>query len=230
MGHMTEMEMAGWLQHYLPTIPPGAGEGTPCWIGRMKMRRAEHNPPFYWLGRALDVVDAHGAGETIGARLEAAHGPDACNGDERDERVQRVLSEACAFAWTATHIGAPRIEVAGPGTSIAQRIAQDRIRLRVADHDTYVLPARLRPASTGGEVLEDVVEETIAAADLLPPARGRLLYLDMFYGRQYPSNVGYDLGLTEPVQAMLRHACDEAHLGHVFTRPFQWGNPVAASY
>ena len=218
--------MAGWLQHYLPAIPPGFGEAAPCWIARMKTRRAEHNPPFYWLGRALDIVDAGGEEQTIRARLEAAHGPDGCAGDERDEQAQRVLSEACAFAWTATHIGAPRIEPAVPGTSIAR----DRVRLHVADHDTYVLPARLRPASSGHGVFDDIAEEALAATDLLPPAAGRVLYVDMWYGRQYPEGVGYHLELTEPVQAALRHYCAEAHIGHVFTRPFQWGNPVEVAY
>ena len=218
--------MAGWFQHYLPAIPAGWGEGSPCWISRMKTRGAEHNPPFYWLGRALDIIDAAGAGETMRARLEVAHGPDACGGDEHDDRVQGVLSEACAFAWTHTHIGAPMIEVAATGTSIER----DRIRLSVPDHETYVLPARLRPTSSGRGVFDDIAEEALIAADVLPASRGRLLYLDMFYGRQYPQSVGYDLELTEPVQAALRHYCAEVHIGHVFTRPFQWGNPVEVSY
>ena len=226
MAGMTEMEMAGWLQHYLPAIRPGFGEDSPCWISRMKTRSAEHNPPFYWLGRALDLVAAGGASEIVRARLEHAHGVDGCEGDERDERAQRVLSEACAFGWTSQHLGVPAIEAASTGASVER----DRIRLVVPELDIYVLPARLRPASTGRAILQDVAAEALAAAELLPRARGRLLYLDMFYARQYPSSVGYDLSLTEPVMAALRHYCGEVHVGHVFTRPFQWGNPVETHY
>lgn len=226
MAGMTEMEMAGWLQHYLPTIRPGFGEDSPCWIARMKTRSAEHNPPFYWLGRALDLVAAGGASDLVRARLEHAHGVDACAGDEHDDRAQRVLSEACAFGWVSKHLGVPTMEPAAFDTS-AER---DRIRLVVPSLDIYVLPARLRPTSRGRELFDDIAEEALAAADLLPRARGRLLYLDMFYGRQYPANVGYDLELTEPVLAALRHYCGEVHVGHVFTRPFQWGNPVETHY
>jgi hypothetical protein len=226
MAGMTEMEMAGWLQHYLPAIPPGFGEAAPCWIARMKTRSAEHNPPFYWLGRALDLVAAGGATEVMRARLEFAHGADACEGDEHDDRVQRVLSEACAFGWTSKHLGVPTIEAAAFGGDVER----ERIRLVVPELDIYVLPARLTVDARGRALVDDIAEEALAAADLLPRARGRLLYLDMYYGRQYPSNVGYDLELTEPVQAALRHYCGEVHVGHVFTRPFQWGNPVETHY
>ncbi len=220
------MRMAHWLQQYLPAIPAGFGEGSPCWISRMKTRSAEHNPPFYWLGRALDIIDADGAGEVMRARLESAHGPEACAGDEHDDRVQRVLSEACAFGWTSTHLGTPTIEPAAFGGAVER----DRIRLVVPALDIYVLPARLPVDARGRAIFDDIAEEALAAADLLPQARGRLLYLDMYYGRQYPSNVGYDLELTEPVQSALRHYCGEVHVGHVFTRPFQWGNPVETHY
>lgn len=222
----TDMAMANWLHRYLPAIPPGFGEGSPCWIARMKTRSAEHNPPFYWLGRALDLVAEGGGAEVIRARLEHAHGGDACDGDEHDDRAQRVLSEACAFGWVSTHLGVPTIEPAAFDASIER----DRIRLVVPPLDIYVLPARLRPTSRGREIFDDIAEEAEAASDLLPRARGRLLYLDMFYGRQYPASVGYDLELTEPVVSALRHYCGEVHVGHVFTRPFQWGNPVVTHY
>ena len=219
-------EMGEWLHRYLPAIPPEFGNGSPCWIARMKTRSAEHNPPYYWLARALDIVHLAGAEETVRARLEAAHDTAACDGGAQDDRAQGVLSEACAFAWTHTHIGVPRIEVTTPGASIAA----DRVRLHVPDHDGYVLPSRLRAPAGGGEAFAGVRREVRAAEEAMPPASGRLLYLDVLYGRTYPQSVGYDLGLTEPVLAALRHACGEAHIGHVLTRPFQWGNPVAAHY
>lgn len=218
--------MAEWLQHYLPAIPPEFGEGLACWVARMKTRSAEHNPPFYWLGRALDIVAEHGAVEVVRARLEYAHGAGACDGGERDDRAQRVLSEACAFGWVSTHLGAPVIEPAALDTPIEA----GRIRLAVPSHNIHVLPARLRRTPREDEMAANVAEEAQAAAALLPAAGGRLLYLDTFYGRQYPSSVGYDLDLTEPVVAALRRYCGEAHVGHVFTRPFQWGNPVVTHY
>lgn len=230
MCDMLTQEMAQWFDHYLPDIKPGFGEGSPCWISRMKTRTAEHNPPFYWLGRALDIMYANGEESTVRARLHGLHGAQACNGDGRDELLQRVLSEACAYAWTATHLGVPRVEVTREGDSIAT----DPIRFVIGDREVgdevYVMLARLRARSSTAEVVADVAEVTRMTVDRLPAARGRLMYLDMWYERGYPATVGYDLELTEPVQAALRHDCDDAQLGYVFTRPFQWGNPVSAHY
>ena len=219
--------MGEWLHHYLPAVPPEFGNAGTCWIARMKTRRAEHNPPFYWLGRALDVVAEAGAHDAMGARLEAAHGDALCSpGDGRDDRVQGVLSEACGFAWTHTHIGTPRIEATTPGGSVEG----GPIWLHVPDHETYVFATRLRTGPRGGDLFADVATLAAQADDVLPDAPGRVLYLDMLYSREYPQGAGYDLGLTEPVEAALHHYGGEAHLGHVFTRPFQWGNPVAAHY
>jgi len=223
---MLQKEMAQWFEHYLPAIGPGFGEEWPCWISRMKTRTAEHNPPFYWLGRALDLMYANGEEAKVRARLHGLHGAEPCDGGSRDELVQRVLSEACAYAWTATHLGVPRIEAARPGESIAT----DPIRFVVGDHDVYVLPARLISRTSARAVIEDVARAARTAGDLLPVGPGRLMYLDMWYERGYPATVGYDLELTEPIEAALRHYCSEVGLGHVFTRPFQWGNPVSADY
>ncbi|MFA7249321.1 MAG: hypothetical protein WC273_06760 [Dehalococcoidia bacterium] len=222
---MTDREMAEWLQHFFPAIPPEP-PGTRCWIARMMNRRAEHNPPFYWLGLALGIVEASGQGDVLRARLIAGHGTAMCDGGEPDDRAHGVLSEACAFAWTQTHIGAPRIEVADEGGTLETT----RVRLAVPDHDTYVWPARLQQAASLEGVVHEIAEAAHTAATHLPPARGRLLYLDAWYGRGYPDSVGYHLALTEPVEAALHHYCDEAHIGHVFTRPFQWGNPVDTHY
>lgn len=225
MAGMTEWEMADWLKYFFPAIPPEP-PGTRCWISRMMNRRAEHNPPFYWLGLALGMVEASGQGELLRARLIAMHGAEMCDGAEPDDRAHGVLSEACAFAWTQRHIGAPRIEIAEAG----ETTDTGRVRLAVPEHDTYVWPARLSQATSLPGIIEEIAQATRTAAATLPAARGRLLYLDTWYGRGYPDMVGYHLDQTEPVQVALRAACAEAHLGHVFTRPFQWGNPVETHY
>ena len=229
---MTLSEMDEWFDHYLPAVPSRPGETSPCWIGRMKTPgRSQHNPPFYWLARAFDAVEADGATETMHARMVTAHGPEECDGT-RDDNAQRVLSEICAYAWTVKHLGSPVIEPVAEAALAAApsaAIGQPRVRFHLPPHDMYVLPTRLRPETNVREILDDIVAEAHAAADALPHGRG-LMYLDMWYGRMYPANPGYDLDLTEPVQAVLRQVTAELHLGHVFTRPFQWGNPVATSY
>ena len=227
MTRMVEMQMGPWLRHYLPAIPPEFGNDVPCWIARMQTRPIEHNPPFYWIGRALDIVAASGAEDTLRARLLAAHGNAVCEPrTPNDDRAQAVLSEACAFAWTHTHIGTPRIEVATEGGAIER----DPVRLHVADHGTDVVPLRLRPGASGGEVFDDVEALTAEASARMSGGRGRVLFLDMLCAREYPQNAGYALALTEPVEAALHHWSGVTHMGHVFTRPFQWGNPVAAHY
>ncbi|MSQ31432.1 MAG: hypothetical protein EXR64_05345 [Dehalococcoidia bacterium] len=227
----------------IPSQPLGVGR---CWIALAKAQGEEHHPPFYWLGRALDAVDAAGADSAdveafaarFSERLVAAHGREACNGED-DERVQDVLSEACAFAWAAAHLGPPRFEPAVEGATLVE----GRLRVHVAAHDAYVLPVRLRPpldapAMIRGRVLRPpniaVAQAATAhveeAGTLLPPARGRIIYVDTWIEELYAQNVGYRLELTEPVTEALRQAASARHLGHVLTRPFQWGNPVSVWY
>ena len=227
MAGMAAMEMAAWLDRYLPAIAPDRRGTDGCWIARMKTREAEHNPPFYWLGRALDAIAEAGEGAAYGLRLEAAHGRGSCGGaGDRDEQAKDVLSEACAFAWTVAHIGPPRFEPAAEGATLEG----GPLRLYVTAHDAYVVPARLRPQRTMEELIRVIEAHAERAAATLPPARGRILYLDTWIEPRYAQNVGYRLELTEPVQQALRHFAGEAHLGHVLTRPFQWGNPVESSY
>ncbi|MSQ42413.1 MAG: hypothetical protein EXR65_05195 [Dehalococcoidia bacterium] len=224
---MTPMEMAPWLDHYFPAIRRAGLGGDACWIGRMKNLNAEHNPPFYWLGRALDVIAEAGEDAAYGRRLVATHGANPCNGDgDRDDRIQGVLSEACAFAWTVAHLGPARFEAAAEGATLER----GPVRLHVPAHDAYVSPGRLQPRPTIGAVVRAVAEQAAHAASTLPPARGRILYLDTWQEQRYAHNVGYHLEMTEPVLAALRHSAAEAQVGYVFTRPFQWGNPVEARY
>lgn len=227
MVHMAAMEMAAWLDHYFPAITFSGWSEDACWLGLMKTRQSEHNPPFYWLGRALDAIAEAGAGEAYGRRLVAAHGAEPCGAAaDRDQRAQDVLSEACAFAWAVAHLGPPRFEAAAAGAALDQ----GPVRLYVPAHDVYVAPARLRAQRSMEQVIGAIAAEAARAAVTLPPARGRILYLDTWHEPRYAQNVGYRLELTEPVQEALRHHAGEAHLGHVFSRPFQWGNPIEAQY
>lgn len=225
---MTAREMGPWLRHYFPDIRPSSGwGGDPCWIAFMMTRDPEHNPPFYWLGRALDAVADGGDGDLFRARLLAAHGPQPCLGHpSRDDDAQDVLSEATAYAWTAANIGAPVVEPAHEGSSLES----GPIRLHVPEHSAYVAPERLRPRRTLQDVMQAIGSHAEAASHRLPHAPGRILYLDTWHEQSYAQSVGYRLELTEPLQQALRHFAAEFGLGHVLTRPFQWGNPVEAWY
>lgn len=225
MPDMPAREMAEWLHDFLPEIAPNF-QGDPCWIAWMKTRDAEHNPPFYWLGRALDVASDGGATEAFRARVVAAHGPGSCHGQgDRDERVQDVLTEVCAYAWAAAHLGPPALE------PLDERgLERSPLRLHIPSHDAYVAPRRIHPQRTMDRVLQFVADTTAEAGRSLPPAPGRILYLDAWHDRMYAQGVAYRLELTEPIQQVLRHFAQEHLLGHVLTRPFQWGNPVEAWY
>jgi hypothetical protein len=238
---MPPMALPARLDHLFPGISPQAlsGPGTSaghCWIALAKSQGEEHHPPFYWLGRALDAVDASEDATRFMARLAVAHGPERCDSD-LDERIQDVCSEACAFAWAGTHLGPPRFEAAVEGATLEA----GRLRIRIEAHDAYVLPARLRPPlgtlpaprgmrSPDEAIARAAAEHVREAAMLLPPARGRIAYVDTWIVEMYAQNVGYRLELTEPVEAAMRDAAGSLHVGSVLTRPFQWGNPVVAWY
>ncbi len=221
-------EMADWLQTLLPGIAPaGWGSSDSCWIAFMMTRESEHNPPFYWLGRAIDEVEGGGALEAFGARLTAAHGARSCGGrGEADERVQDVLSEACAYAWTVTRLGRATFE-APEGQHAPVRIAVD---VAPGQPGVYVVPRRLRPVNSLQRVMEDIGRQTALAAGLVPEGARGIVYLDCWHQQHYAQNLGYRLELTEPLQHGLRHFAADHRLGHVLTRPFQWGNPVEATY
>lgn len=217
-------EMAEWLQTLLPGIAPAGWGGESCWLAFMMTRESEHNPPFYWLGAALDEVDRAGAIEVVRSRLVAVHGADACKSrGSADERAQDVLSEAGAYAWAATRLGSATFETVGEDGAAPVRIA-------IAEHGVYVLPRRLWPVNSLQRVMASIAEQTAAAAQLLPEGARGIVYLDVWHQQMYAQNLGYRLELTEPLQHALRHFAAEHRLGHVLTRPFQWNNPVEATY
>lgn len=223
-------EMADWLRLTFPDIPPALGwGGDPCWVAFMMTRDSEHNPPFYWLGRALDTVEASGARDLFGERLRAAHGAAHCEGEgDRDERVQDVLSEACAYAWATEHLGHVEVD---PATAAATEEVGP-IVLHVPSAHTWVAPRRLRGVPTMERLVYQVAAVAEAATQAIPQDEhaGRILFADIWHERMYAQNVGYRIDLTEPVQAALRHFAAEHRMGYVLTRPFEWGRPVEASY
>ena len=216
------MEIAGWLQRLLPKIE-SYGRYDGCWVAHVKTRTPAHNPPLHWLGRALDAAESVGAIDLLRARSLAAHGAEACaGGSEQDQRLQDVLTEACAMAWTAQHLGAPQpVEVGAGGLLL----------VHAPSVDARLAPRRVRPARTLELLLQQVQEHVAAAATDLPEARGRILYLDLNLTLDgYALDVGYDGPLTEPVREWLKHCCAEHGLGWVLTRSFEWGVPLECWY
>ncbi len=224
--------IAHWLLDLFPQITPaarpdGGWGGDPCWIAQTMTRDAEHNPPLYWLGRAFDAVATGGATETVRARLHSAHGETSCGGDlARDAAVQDVLTEVCAYAWVQTHLGPPCFEVAGEEHT--DELAP--VTLRVPSIGASVAAHRLRPQRSMADVIEAIRVATAETDDRLPAGSGRIVYLDTWHDPRYAQSIGYRLELTEPVQQALRHLAGERGLGHVLTRPFQWGNAIDAWY
>ncbi|MSQ29457.1 MAG: hypothetical protein EXR68_03085 [Dehalococcoidia bacterium] len=218
-------EMAAWLQTLLPGISPADWGEDACWLALMMTRDSEHNPPFYWLGRALDAVDDGGAIEVVRSRLVAAHDVLSCQGRrDVDERAQDVLSEACGYAWAAAHLGPATFEVPEGDLDTGA------VRIAVPAHAAYVIPRRLHPVRSIQQVMEAIGAHTEAAGHLVPVGAHGIVYIDVWHEQQYAQHLGYRLELTEPLQHGLRHFAAEHRFGHVLTRPFQWGNPVEATY
>jgi hypothetical protein len=220
------MEIGPWLARLFPSIEPVQwGQG--CWIASTKPRGPEHNPPLYWLGRALDAVEAGGAIEQFAARLTAAHPDAACEGwSEEDQLVQDVLSDACAYAWAAEHFGRPALgePAAEGGVDV----------IHVPEHEVIVAPHRLWPVRTMEELIRLVERHAEEAACAVPVEQqaehGRIIYIDVPFNPAYARDVGYEFDLTEPVLQSIRHYAREHNLGYVLTRPFQWGNPIEEWY
>ena len=215
------MDIGPWLDRIFPEVEPDPRPGGPSWVARIKTRTPEHNPPLFWLGRALDVIDESGAYEAFEAHARAALVAPEQATWESEQQLEDIFSEACAFAWAAQHLGAPRF-VEEPNGAIC---------ISVVEHDAVIAPRRLHPQESLEAVLGAVADFARTADDDLPDAAGRLLYLDTYLNlRWYAQDVGYRLELTEPVVAALRHFAGDRRLGHVLTRPFQWGNPVDVAY
>jgi hypothetical protein len=217
---MRTMDIGPWLERIYPEIQADSRPGTP-FPAHIKTRGPEHNPPLFWLGRALDAVEEGGQIDRfIEMAREALGDPGAYDWDA-EQRVQDVFSQACAFAWSAAHLGPPEFSAAADGSAM----------ISVAAHDAVVAPRRIHPQESMDETLEAIagfVEESGAA---LPAAAGRILYLDTYLNlRFYAQDLGYRLELTEPLIATVRHFSGDTQIGHVLTRPFQWGNPVDSWY
>lgn len=226
------MEIGPWLQRLFPRVeaygtggtrPDPYGWASTCWISAVKVRTPEHNPPLYWLGRALDAVDAGGAMEQFRERLVGAHGRGTCPGQSKqDQRAQDVLAEACAYAWASERLGAPQFVPGSEG---------EHMLVRVPEADAWLAPRRLSPAQTMDGLLRQIAQHAAAAGSELPAASGRVLYLDLYLNLQaYARDIGYETDLTEPVRQRLKHHGAEHRLGWVLTRPFQWGVPIESWY
>jgi hypothetical protein len=220
------MAIADWLQRMLPQIEPEFRRDG-CWIAQIMARSIEHNPPLYWLGSAFDQIGPAENGEDtrltdrIGERLRALHGPHACEGwTEQDEHAQDVLTEACAIAWAARHLGPPELSEAG-----------DRLLVCVPSVDACVAPRRLWPVRTLEEMVQLTGQQIEAAAADLPEGDRRIVYIDINLALDaYGRNPGYDGPMTEPLRERVKFLSQESGLGWVLTRPFEWGVPLEAWY
>ncbi len=216
-----------WLQSMLPDIAPEPHPEA-CWVAFAKTRSPEHHPPVYWLGRALEEVARAGLAEAVGARVQAAHGPAACEGwSEADQRLQDAFTEVCATAWTQEHLGtAERSAVAidQPGDEVPL--------LHVPHLDAWVAPRRIWPVRTMEQLLKQAGARFEEAAASMPrQARSRTVYLDIplnMFG--WAQDVGYAGPTTDPLRAAVKHFAGEHHVGYVLTRPFQWGVPLEVWY
>jgi hypothetical protein len=215
------VDIGPWLDRIFPDVAPDPRPGGPSWVARIKTRGPEHNPPLFWLGRALDIVEEHDAIEAFSERARGALVHPNRASWETEQHMEDIFSEACAFAWAAQHLGAPRF-VEEPGGAMC---------IAVPEHDAVVATRRLHPQESLEGVIGAVAGFASEADDALPAAAGRLLYVDTYLNlRFYAQDVGYRLELTEPVIEALRLFAGERELGHVLTRPFQWGNPVDTAY
>jgi len=215
------VDIGPWLDRIFPEVEPDPRPGGPSWVARIKTRTPEHNPPLFWLGRALDIVEEHGRFEQFEARARAALVHPNRATWETEQHIEDVFSEACAFAWAAQHLGTPRF-VEEPSGAMC---------IAVPDHDAVIAARRVHPRESLEDVLQAVAQFAIDADSELPQAAGRILYVDTYLNlRFYAQDLGYRLELTEPLIAALRHFAGERDLGHVLTRPYQWGNAVDAAY
>lgn len=219
---MRHRETSDWIGEFFPGITPSRGwGGDPCWFAWAQTQSAEHNPPFFWLGRAFDVAAEHDRIEWFGERLRSAHGPESCRGDrEVESRAHDVLSETCAFAWASERLGDTRLQPHEDGS----------LFLHVPAHGVTIAPRRIHPRRSLDAVIEGIAGLAAEAAATLPSEGARILYADIWHERMYHEHVGYRLEFTEPVEEAVRHFAGERGLGYVLTRAFEWGRPIEAWY
>jgi len=214
------MDIGAWFELIFPEITADPRPGTP-FPAHIKTRGPEHNPPLFWLGRALDAVEQAGQIDGFIEMTHEALGDPSAYDWDTEQRVQDVFSQACAFAWSAAHLGPPEFSSAADGTPT----------ILVPAHDAVVAPRRIHPQESMDEILSEIAGFVEEAGEALPEAAGRILYLDTYLNlRFYAQDLGYRLELTEPLIATVRHFAGDAQIGHVLTRPFQWGNPVDSWY
>jgi len=223
----SDPEPSDWLREQFPEVAPSFGwGGDPCWLAWGLTQTAEHNPPFYWLGRAFQIADAAGQMDVFGERMRTAHGAASCGAQgDRDDRLQDVLTEVCAFAWASERIAPPEVEPAVEGATQAA----GPIRLTLPGRDAVVFPRRLRPQNT----IERIVQQVAGIADDVARTTSEtstVLYLDVWHERRYAQSVGYRFELTEPVREATRHFATEFGMGFVLTRPFEWGRALEESF
>jgi hypothetical protein len=219
--------IAAWLQAMLPDIAP-VRDPDACWVAGVKTRTPEHHPPLYWLGRALDETARLGLAEAIAALVQQAHGTRACAGwSQEDQRLQDVLTEACATAWTFEHLG-PAVR----STVALDRPGDEQPLFHVTHLDAWVAPRRMWPVRTMDQLLRQAGARIEEAAAAMPrSARSRTVYLDIplnMFG--WAQDVGYAEPTTDPLRAAVKHFAGEYQVGYVLTRPFQWGVPLETWY
>ncbi len=223
----SDPEPSDWLREQFPEVAPSFGwGGDPCWLAWGLTQTAEHNPPFYWLGRAFQAADAAGQMGVFGERIRAAHGYVSCGAQgDSDSQLQDVLTEVCAFAWASERIATPEVEPAVEGAT--QTVGP--IRLSLPGRNAVVVPRRLRPQNTIERVMQQVAGLAGEVARSVP-AGSTVFYLDVWHERRYAQSVGYRFELTEPVREATRHFATELGMGYVLTRPFEWGRALEESF
>ncbi|MEE8421838.1 MAG: hypothetical protein V3S31_03570, partial [Dehalococcoidia bacterium] len=186
------MEISDWLQRIVPDVQSHDWRDG-CWLGHIKMRSPDHHPPLHWLGRALDAVDAAGVLDAVAQRIVRAHGREACEGwSEGDQHAQDALTEACAMAWAAEHLGPPQPVDAGGG----------RLLVRVPSVGAVVAPRRQWPVRSPDALLQQIRDDVEQAAATMDGGEQRgIVYIDLNLALDaYARDVGYDGPMTEPVR------------------------------
>lgn len=215
------MDIGPWLNRIFPEIKPDPRPDGSSWVALIKTRTPEHNPPLFWLGKAIDVIEEYGQYDLFENRARTALVSPNQTTWESEQRIEDIFSEACAFAWAARNLGEPKF-IVNPSGSIC---------ISVPEHEVLVAHRRIHPQRNLETLITSVTQLTTEADEELPKTSRRLIYVDIYLNLHfYAQDVGYRLELTEPMITALRDLADQRLLDHVLTRPFQWGKPLHASY